>query len=108
MIEAELEQLRGTHTSHPVRCRLVTLRPSAPTQICRETLLGNLRIGTNHSGRAHCVLVTVCAVPLILFSGKDTVLNGTEERSLLQDSISLVPPVMGVDWEMNRSPLHWD
>lgn len=71
-------------------------------------MLGNLRMGTNHSGRAHCVLVKVCVVPLILFSGKDIVLKGIEEKSLSQDNISLVPPVMGVDWEMNCSPLHWD
>lgn len=47
-------------------------------------------------------------VPLILCSGKYVVLKGIEEKSLSQGNISLVPSVMGVDWEMNRSPLHWD
>lgn len=53
-------------------------------------------------------LFEVRIVPLILCSGKDVVLKGIEEKSHSQGNISLVPPVMGVDWEMNRSPLHWD
>lgn len=56
---------------------------------------------------ALCVF-EVCGVPLILCSGKHVVLKGIEEKSLSQGNISLVLPVMGVDWEMNRSPLHWD
>lgn len=69
-----MEQLAGTW--HPAHCRLVTLRPPKSA----GKLPGNLRMGTNHSGRANCVLVTVCVVPLILFSGKDIVLKGPEEK----------------------------
>lgn len=65
-------------------------------------------MGRDCSGGEHCVLVEICIVPLILCSGKYVVLKGIEEKSLSQGSISLVPSVMGVDWEMNHSPLHWD